>query len=69
MRVKIAANEPLFDEWTTLLLQLSTLKSAVQNDMEVERVEILEWRSMSAGLLNQLDDLRIRTLRHIEGGM
>jgi hypothetical protein len=64
---QIKANKALFDAWQTIGYRIAALSNIVQNDMELTRDDLLEWRDDLVRIEADLDKLTLRTAEHITG--
>jgi hypothetical protein len=63
--MKVIADETLFDEWTTVYLRTSCLPAIVQNNNNITRTQLEEWDATVNRILEDIENLRQRTLAHI----
>jgi hypothetical protein len=65
--IKVSRNKALFDMWSQIKFDIDNLKSIVQNDMELDISEIEDWKRHSLVVLQKMQDLRLRTMKHTSG--
>jgi len=63
--IKIKANKELFDRWQRLGWSIHSQAGIVQNDMEIDSKEIVEFKNRVVKLVDQLHKLKADTLVYI----
>lgn len=62
---QIKADKNLFSEWQVMGHRIMNLASIVQNDMELTRDDLLEWREDLVRIEADLDKLTLRTAEYL----
>lgn len=64
-RMRITADQRLFDEWRKLGEDIHALSSIVQNDNTVERRLFAQWKFQAEQLKMKMERLTMSTVLHI----
>lgn len=64
-QLKVKADPALFARWRHLEMKIGTLKSAVQNDMEITDQEQRKWKVMAEDLRKEMGVLISDTAYHM----
>jgi 3-methyladenine DNA glycosylase AlkD len=67
-KMKVYANEDLFNEWEELGQKISMLKAIVQNDSEIQYDQYLEWNDRAYILRGEINLLVHKTQKFIDRG-
>ena len=67
--IEIKCNPVLFEEWKDLARRVDSLKSVVQNDMEIEESEFDHWQRMVQGMQDRLTELMLSTTAYVKYGL
>ena len=64
--VTVEANEYLFDSWRGLGERVKALSAIVQNDMEIDDLELVEFQVKALELQRAIERLALATIAHIK---
>ena len=65
MKMKVKANENLFNEFEDLSLRIGEMKSIVQNDMEITEEDISDFSERMNEISTRIYDLTYKVVTHI----
>jgi hypothetical protein len=65
----IKANQALFNAWTVLGSKVRSMAGLVGNDADISDLDLIEWRSMNAALVSQIEALSLLTYNYCKGNV
>jgi len=66
MKIKIKDTKILFNEWKFLSQKINDLSSIIQNELEIDSKNVVEWINMVNYNIDELKILKNKILTHIK---